>query len=106
MSRWESLLAVQALDTRLDQLAVKREGLPQRAQLTDVRSALAEVESQIAEVDERRNELTRSQQRLEDEVASLTEPARPRSSSPVRSQPRSCRCCRTRGVDPPDRPSG
>ena len=75
MSRWESLLAVQARDTRLDQLAVKREGLPQRAQLTDVRSALAEVESQIAEVDERRNELTRSQQRLEDEVASLTERA-------------------------------
>ena len=50
MSRWESLLAVQALDTRLDQLAVKREGLPQRARLAEVRAA-------IAEVDERRNEL-------------------------------------------------
>jgi len=75
MSRWESLLAVQALDTRLDQLAVKREGLPQRARLAEVRAAIAEVESQLTEVDERRGELSRSQQRLEDEVASLTERA-------------------------------
>src|SRR5690606_41692045 len=76
MSRWESLLAVQALDTRLDQLAVKREGLPQRARLAEVRAAIAEVESQLTEVDERRGERSRSQQRLEDEVASLTERAR------------------------------
>src|SRR5690606_17211559 len=75
MSRWESLLAVQALDTRLDQLAVKREGLPQRARLAEVRAAIAEVESQLTEVDERRGELSRSQQRLEDEVASLTDRA-------------------------------
>jgi len=75
MSHWESLLAVQAHDTRADQLTHRLESLPERARLTELGAAIAEVDGQIATVDQRRGELSRSQARLEDEVASLTERA-------------------------------
>jgi predicted nucleic acid-binding Zn-ribbon protein len=75
MSRWESLLAVQAHDTRVDQLARRLDTLPVRAQLTGLADQVADVDRRLASVDERRGELTRSQQRLEDEIASLTERA-------------------------------
>ena len=75
MSRWESLLAVQALDTRVDQLARRLDTLPERQQLVTVEQQVAEIDGRLAAVDERRGELSRSQQRLEDEIASLTERA-------------------------------
>jgi predicted nucleic acid-binding Zn-ribbon protein len=75
MSRWESLLAVQDHDTRADQLAHRLEALPVRAQLVEIAGRTAEVDRRLAAVDERRAELSRSQQRLEDEIASLTERA-------------------------------
>ena len=75
MSRWESLLAVQAHDTRADQLARRLDTLPERAQLVAVQGQVADVDSRLATVDERRGELSRSQQRFEDEIASLTERA-------------------------------
>lgn len=75
MSRWESLLTVQGHDTRADQLAHRLETLPLRSQLTAVGEQVAGVDRQLAAVDERRGELSRSQQRLEDEIASLTERA-------------------------------
>jgi predicted nucleic acid-binding Zn-ribbon protein len=75
MSRWESLLVVQGHDTRADQLAHRLETLPERARLTEVGARIAEVDGRLATVDERRGELSRSQQRLEDEVATLTERA-------------------------------
>ena len=75
MSRWESLLAVQAHDTRVDQLARRRDTLPERAQLAVVEQQITEIDGRLASVDERRGELSRSQQRLEDEIASLTERA-------------------------------
>ena len=75
MSRWESLLAVQSHDTRVDQLARRLDTLPVRAELATAGEELAAVDRQLASVDERRGELTRSQQRLEDEIASLTERA-------------------------------
>lgn len=75
MSRWESLLAVQAHDTRADQLARRLDTLPERAQLVTVSQQVAEVDGRLATVDVRRGELSRSQQRLEDEIASLTERA-------------------------------
>lgn len=75
MSRWESLLAVQAHDTRADQLARRLDTLPERAQLVTVAEQVAEVDGRLATVDGRRGELSRSQQRLEDEIASLTERA-------------------------------
>jgi predicted nucleic acid-binding Zn-ribbon protein len=75
MSRWESLLVVQGHDTRADQLAHRLSTLPERAKLAEVGAQVAELEGRLAAVEERRGELSRSQQRLEDEVASLTERA-------------------------------
>lgn len=75
MSRWESLLLVQGHDTRADQLAHRLETLPERAKLAESGAQVAELDGRLAVVDERRGELSRSQQRLEDEVASLTERA-------------------------------
>src|SRR5512139_2543347 len=75
MSHWESLLAVQAHDTRVDQLTHRLDNLPERARLAELADEVAEVDRRIASVDVRRGELSRSQQRLEDEVASLTERA-------------------------------
>jgi hypothetical protein len=75
MSRWESLLTVQGHDTRADQLVHRAETLPARAELVAVSEQVAAVERDLATVEARRGELSRSQQRLEDEVASLTERA-------------------------------
>jgi predicted nucleic acid-binding Zn-ribbon protein len=75
MSRWASLLVVQGHDTRADQLAHRLEGLPVRTQLAEVADRTAELDARLATVDERRGDLSRSQQRLEDEIASLTERA-------------------------------
>jgi uncharacterized protein len=75
MSRWESLLVIQGHDTRADQLAHRVETLPARSQLAAATEQIAAVDRELAAVDERRGELARSQQRLEDEIASLTERA-------------------------------
>jgi uncharacterized protein len=75
MSRWESLLVVQGHDTRADQLTHRLGTLPERAKLVEVGTQVAELDGRLAAVEERRGELSRSQQRLEDEVASLTERA-------------------------------
>ena len=75
MSRWESLLVVQGHDTRVDQLGHRLENLPERTRLTEVDAQVTALDGRAAVVDERRGELTRSQQRLEDEVATLTERA-------------------------------
>src|ERR687898_2590008 len=75
MSRWESLLVVQEHDTRADQLAHRIETLPARAELAKLEDAGAALDRQLTDVQRRRDELARSQQRLEDEVASLTERA-------------------------------
>ena len=75
MSRWESLLVVQGHDTRVDQLTHRLETLPERARLVEVGDQVAALDAKAASVEARRGELSRSQQRLEDEVASLTERA-------------------------------
>ena len=75
MSRWESLLVVQGHDTRVDQLTHRLETLPERARLVEVGDQVAALDAKAAGVEARRGELSRSQQRLEDEVASLTERA-------------------------------
>src|ERR687898_219867 len=75
MSRWESLLVVQEHHTRADQLAHRIETLPARAELAKLEDAAAALDRQLTDVQRRRDELARSQQRLEDEVASLTERA-------------------------------
>jgi predicted nucleic acid-binding Zn-ribbon protein len=75
MSRWESLLTVQQHDTHADQLAHRVANLPARAQLVQVVEQTAAVDGRLATTDARRGELSRSQQRLEDEIASLSERA-------------------------------
>src|SRR5829696_8507724 len=75
MSRWESLLAVQGHDTHIDQLRHRSASLPGRPELTRNAEAVAALDQRIASVESRRIDLSRSQQRLEDEVALLTERA-------------------------------
>ena len=75
MSRWDSLLDLQAHDTNLDQLRHRREHLPLRGELHEVMHELARLEVASEEVDERRAGLARDQKRLEDEIASLNEKA-------------------------------
>jgi predicted nucleic acid-binding Zn-ribbon protein len=69
MTMYSKLLEVQESDTRLDQLAHRRESLPERRQIAEADQVLATVDGQIAEqtatVDERRH----AQRRIEDELA-------------------------------------
>ena len=71
MSRWDTLLTVQELDTHADQLVHRSQHLPARAALVEIEGRIAKVDADIAEVDSRLGDLSRSQQRLEDEIASL-----------------------------------
>jgi predicted nucleic acid-binding Zn-ribbon protein len=75
MSRWAALLAVQEHDTRADQLNHRMQTLQVRADLAQVEDNVLAVDGQLADTQRRRDELARSQQRLEDEIASLTERA-------------------------------
>jgi predicted nucleic acid-binding Zn-ribbon protein len=75
MSRWAALLAVQEHDTRTDQLNHRIETLPLRSDLAQVEADVRAVDDRFADAQRRRDELGRSQQRLEDEIASLTERA-------------------------------
>ena len=75
MSRWASLLAVQEHDTRADQLNHRMQTLPLRAHLAQLEDNVLAVDGQLADAQRRRDELGRSQQRLEDEIASLSERA-------------------------------
>jgi hypothetical protein len=71
MTRWDTLLTVQEHDTHADQLVHRSQTLPARAALVELEGKVAEVDREIAEVDRRLGDLGRSQQRLEDEIASL-----------------------------------
>ncbi|MGH2477268.1 MAG: zinc ribbon domain-containing protein [Candidatus Limnocylindrales bacterium] len=75
MSRWASLLAVQEHDTRADQLNHRMQTLPIRADLAQLGDDMLAIDGQLADSQRRRDELGRSQQRLEDEIASLSERA-------------------------------
>jgi uncharacterized protein len=75
MSRWAALLAVQEHDTRADQLNHRMQTLQVRADLAQLEDDVLAVDSQLADTQRRRDELARSQQRLEDEIASLGERA-------------------------------
>jgi predicted nucleic acid-binding Zn-ribbon protein len=75
MSRWDALLSVQEHDTTADQLVHRRAHLPSRAELDGVMGELRQLEATVAEVEGRRHELARGQQRLEDEITTLTEKA-------------------------------
>lgn len=75
MTRWELLLEVQEHDTHADQLVHRSANLPARAALVEVKGKVVDLDARIGEVEIRRRDLTRSQQRLEDEIASLEDRA-------------------------------
>lgn len=75
MSRWDTLLSVQEHDTHIDQAVHRRIALPARGQLDQAMQRLLAIEKEAAEVEVRRHDLSRDQQRLEDEIAKLTDKA-------------------------------
>src|SRR5690625_8030724 len=68
-SVFEQLLSVQELDTTIDQLRHRRDHLPERADLTELGEAESDLARRIDEVDQQLADLSRSQKRLEDEIA-------------------------------------
>jgi predicted nucleic acid-binding Zn-ribbon protein len=75
MSRWDALLVVQEHDTAVDQLEHRRRHLPEQAELDRLVAGFGGLDARAGEVEAQRHELARSQSRIEDEVASLTEKA-------------------------------
>lgn len=75
MSSLDDLLAVQALDTRADQLRHRRSSLPELEALAAARSAQAGAEGRAAEVAGRLHEVRRKEQALEDEASLVEEKA-------------------------------
>src|SRR3546814_4139389 len=75
MSRWDHLLAVQETDTNLEQLVHRRANLPERGELDAAMASLRSIEAAVARTDDAKHGLVRSQQRREDEIASLTDKA-------------------------------
>lgn len=75
MSALEALLGVQALDTTSDQLRHRRDHLPDRAELSACQKRLRDVEQQAHSVQEQRDELTRNEKRLEDEITMVRDKA-------------------------------
>ena len=70
-----ALLEVQALDTRADQLALRRATFPERAELAAVEASLRGLTAELDATAARAHELERAQKRAEDEIASLEEKA-------------------------------
>ena len=75
MSRWDALLAVQDHDTHLDQLAHRHTNMSQRAELDGVMAQITKVGVRVGEVEAERHALTKAQQRLEDDIASINDKA-------------------------------
>lgn len=75
MSRWDTLLSVQEHDTQVDQLVHRRAHLPSLGELDRVMADLTRLEATAHDVEGRRHELARGQQKLEDEISSLTDRA-------------------------------
>ena len=75
MTALEQLLEVQALDTTADQLRHRRGHLPERTELEAVQSALAALDKRAGEVQAERDDLSRNEKRLEDEIALVREKA-------------------------------
>lgn len=69
MSALETLLAVQELDTVIDQLEHRRTALPERAELTTAEARLVDVDARIADAQGRRDEVAGREARLDQEVS-------------------------------------
>lgn len=70
-----TLLEIQALDTRADQLARRRATLPERAELAGLDARRSLLSAEQAATADRVHELERTQKRLEDEVSTLEDKA-------------------------------
>ena len=70
---FETLLAIQDLDTAADVLRHRREVLPERVELNARNEALAALEADLAPTREERHRVERAQKALEDEIAGLAE---------------------------------
>jgi predicted nucleic acid-binding Zn-ribbon protein len=70
---FETLLAIQDLDTAADVLRHRREVLPERVELNARNEALAALEADLAPTREERHRIERAQKALEDEITSLAE---------------------------------
>jgi predicted nucleic acid-binding Zn-ribbon protein len=68
-SRFEALLAVQDLDTALDQHGHRRSTAPERVELASLDARLASVDQRLAEAVARRDEVAGRETRLEGELA-------------------------------------
>lgn len=75
MSRWDALLSLQEHDTAAAQLVHRRAHLAALDALEQVMGDVRRLEATVAEVEAGRHELARGQQRLEDEISSLTDRA-------------------------------
>jgi len=67
----DALLEVQAADLTADQLGHRRTALPQRAALATEETAMAVIDADLEPRARRAADLTRSQRRLEDEIATI-----------------------------------
>ena len=70
---FETLLAIQDIDTTADVLRHRREVLPERVELKTRLDALAAIEAELAPTTEERHRVERAQRALEDEIALLAE---------------------------------
>lgn len=71
MNPWEQLLAVQALDTTIQQLDHRDRQLPQRDELAGIEAELVTVRKEIEAAEAAKHDLVRAQKRLEDEIAGI-----------------------------------
>jgi len=71
----EALLVVQHHDTRIDQLRHQIEHLPARAEIVARQAELVAIDGEVADITARREDLARSQRRLEDEIAAVEKKA-------------------------------
>ncbi len=68
---YEQILAIQAFDLSLRQLAHRVRTHPARQKLADGADRLAELQAQRTEIEERKHDLERQQKRCQDEVATI-----------------------------------
>ena len=76
MTLQTDLLALQRSDTRLDQLRHRRAHLPERAEMQAIDSVLNDLRADLDKLSTRQTDLSRSQSRLEVEVASIEDKRR------------------------------
>lgn len=68
---WEQLLAVQAIDTAIQQLDHRHQHLPERATLESLEAELAAIRSQTETAEAEKAALLKAQKRIEDEIADI-----------------------------------